>query len=317
MVDSAEGQGAAKGEADKGAQQDQGGKDGAKAAGKDGGKLSGEDIDAATNLLGADDWRSDLPEDLKKPAERFASKADAVRAIVAFQKRDGQIRVPGKNATDEEKAAYRKAIGIPEKADGYEFPELAEGQLTDEIKASRSEWSKRFFDLGVPKDMANALIKMVSEDGEKHLKAQIDADKAFAKKQQEILKSEWKGDDYDKNIILANRAFSEIANRAGISVDALKTIETKDGRFLMDRAEMLKLFSVIGREMAEGTLGPALSEDERETLDDQIRDVRKQINEAQTNKDSKLANLLYKKEQALIAKSKGSKPIVGSQGRAA
>ena len=270
---------------------------------------------AAPKEAAADDWRSDLPEDLRKTAERFTSKADALRAIVALQKREGHVRVPGKDASEEEKAAYRKAIGIPDKPEAYEFPEAKD--ITDEIKASREAWGKRFHDLGIPKPAAKALMEMVTEDVEKHFSAQVEADKAFAKAQEEALRNEWKGPEFEKNKTLANRAFAEVANRAGLKIEDLTKIETKDGRFLLDRAEIVKLFSIIGREMDEGTLGPTLTESERETLGDQIRDVRKQIADAQSDGDSRRANQLYQKEQNLIAKTKGNKPIIGSQGRIA
>jgi hypothetical protein len=273
---------------------------------------------AAPKEAAADDWGPDLPEDLRKTAERFTSKADALRAIVALQKREGHVRVPGKNATEEEISAYRKAVGIPEKAEEYEFSDLPEGQdLNDEIKTSRQEWGKRFHELSIPKESAKALSKMVSDDQQKYLAAQVEADKAFAKAQEEALRNEWKGPEFEKNKTLANRAFAEVANRAGLKIEDLTKIETKDGRFLLDRAEIVKLFSIIGREMDEGTLGPTLTESERETLGDQIRDVRKQIADAQSDGDSRRANQLYQKEQNLIAKTKGNKPIIGSQGRIA
>ena len=270
----------------------------------------------AADSAKADDWRSDLPEDLRKTAERFASKADVVRAVESFRKRESQVRVPGKNATEEEISAYRKAVGVPEKAEEYEFSDLPEGQdLNDEIKTSRQEWGKRFHELGIPKESAKALSKMVGDDQQKYLAAQVETDKAFAKAQEEALRAEWKGEEFEKNKTLANRAFKEVAERAGLNLNDLRKIETKDGRFLMDRAEVVKLFSIIGREMSEGSLGPALTEGERETVHEEIRDVRKQISEAQSQGDSKRANQLYRKEQALIAKEKGNKPIVGSAGR--
>lgn len=262
-----------------------------------------------------EDWRADLDDDLRPTAERFSSKADAIRAIQAFQKRESQVRVPGKNASVEEIAKYRKAIGIPESPDKYEFPELPEGEeLTEEMQASRKTWSERFHNLGISQKAAKELSQFVAEDVQAQMEQAKEQDEAFARSQEEKLRSEWKGDDYDKNKTLANRAFNEIANRAGIPVEALTKIETKDGRFLMDRAEMLKLFSVIGREMSEGTLGPAMSESERDSLEDAVRDVRKQIAEAQQEGDSKRANKLYQKEQQLLSKA-GNGPIVGAAGR--
>lgn len=262
------------------------------------------------------DWREGLPEELKPVAERFTSTEDIVRAVVAFQKREGQVRVPGKDATDTERTAYQKAVGVPESPTGYEFPALPEGEeLTDQVKTSRETWAKRFHALDVPKDMAKALIAAVGEDAEAQTAADISADNAFAKTQEDALRTEWKGDEYEKNVTLAGRAFAEISNRSGLKSDDLKKIETKDGRFLMDRPEIIKLFAVVGREMAEGTLGPALTDAERNTLDEELVDIRKQTAEAQQDGDSKRANMLYQREQALIAKKQGNKPVVGAAGR--
>ena len=263
-----------------------------------------------------DDWRSDLPDDLKETANRFTSKADAVRAIADLRKRESQVRVPGRDATPEQIAAYQKAVGVPDKPELYEFPDLPEGlELTDQVKESRTQWGKRFHTLGVSKETAKELSKLVNEDVVRELTAQKEADKAFATKQEEALRNEWKGDEYERNKTLANRAFSDLANRTGLKLDDLTRIETKDGRFLMDRAEIVKMFAVIGREMSEGSLGPTLTESEKDTVDEQIRNIRTQTAEAQSAGDSKRANALYQQEQALIARREGSKPVVGARGR--
>lgn len=278
------------------------------------GDLGKDDLKAASQLLDGDPW-ADIPDDLKDTAKRFTSKADAIRAIVDLRKRDSQVRVPGAKATPEEKAAYAKAIGIPEKAELYEFDNIPDVEVTDQLKAERNEWSKQFHALGVPKETAKALSKFANELALKQAQATVEADKAFAQKQEDALRSEWRGDEFDRNQTLAKRAFTDIANRAGLNLEDLTKIETKDGRFLMDRAELVKIFAVIGREMSEGSIGPTLTETEKDTLDDQIREVRGQITEAQNNGDSKRANTLYQKEQSLLAKKDGNQAIVGSRGR--
>ena len=262
------------------------------------------------------DWREGLPDDLKELATKIASPADALRSIQQFRKRESQVRVPGKNATPEENAAYRKAIGIPEKPEEYQFPDLPQGmQLTDDVKASRQVWSKRFHELGLPANAVKALSQFANEDAQQQLLNQIDADKAFATKQDEALKKEWRGEDYEANKQLANRAFNDIANRAGINLETLTQIKTSDDRFLMDNAAMVKIFAVIGREMSEGNLGPSMNETERETVQDQIRSIRAEIETAKSRGESKRANQLYQREMALVAKIGGSKAIVGSHGR--
>jgi len=249
-------------------------------------------------------WGEGFDDDLKETADRFASKQDAVRAIQSFRKRESQVRVPGKDASDEEIASYQKAIGVPESAAEYEFPEVSEDDMTDEIKASRETWANHFKELNISKDTAKALSKLVGEDAAKDQEAQIEADKAFVEKQEAALRSEWKGEDYDKNMTLANRAFKDVAERAGIDIESLNQIETKDGRLLMDRPEFSKMFAAIGREMSEGSLG--MSDSERGTAEDQVSDIRKQISEAQARGDSKAANSLFSREQELLDKIEGS-----------
>ena len=94
-------------------------------------------------------------------------------------------------------------------------------------------------------------------------------------------------------------------------------MQMKDGRFLMDDARMLKIFATLGREMGEGTLGPAMNEDEVESAQSELASLRSQIEEAQAKGNSKQANKLYNKEQALISKMSGNAPVVGANGRSA
>ena len=263
------------------------------------------------------DWRSDLPKELKKTADRFTSAEDAIRAIENFRKRESNVRVPGKDAKEEEVSAYLKAIGVPESPDKYEFPEIPKAELTDEIKASREAWGQRFHELKIPNETAKTLMQLVAEDVAKEQKAQIEADKEFAKAQEDALKAEWKGESFETNKTIANRAFGELANRTGLNIEDLQKIETKDGRFLMDRAEMVKIFATIGREMSEGTLGPTVTESEADTISNEIQGIRQQIEEAQSKGDSKRANNLYQKEQKLLGRLHGDSAIVGSAGRAA
>ena len=263
------------------------------------------------------DWTADLPDDLKETGKRFTSKADALRSIVALQKREGQVRVPGKDAKPEEIAAYHKAIGVPDKPEAYEFFVPEGAVVTDDMKANQVEWGKRFQAMGISKEAAKKLSQFVFEDGKRQQDALVSADKTFAEQQEAALRAEWKGDEYDRNKTLANKAFRDLAGKTGLNVEALTQIETKDGRFLMDRAEIVRMFAAIGREMAEGSLGPTLTDSEKDTVDEQIRGIRSQIQEAQTSGDSKRANKLYQQEMALVAKRDGSRSVVGAQGRMA
>ena len=266
----------------------------------------------------APDWREGI-KDAK--AREFADSSTDVnhlvqRALDMRQKLSNAVVIPGKDASDEDRATYRKAAGIPDSPEGYEFPELPKELLTDAVKESRSAWAARFHELGVPGETAKALIAAVNEESEREMESQKAADKTYADEQITALKSQWKGEAFGQNATIAKNAIKSLAERAGVNVDDLNRIEMGDGKFLMDRAEVIRLFAVVGREMGEGNLGPTLTNSERETVDEQVRDVRKQIEEAKSEGDSKRANQLYQREQELLAKI-GNEPIVGAQGRAA
>lgn len=255
------------------------------------------------------DWREGLSEEEQKTAERFTDPAAMVRSIQSSRQRESLIRVPGKDATAEETSAYHKAIGVPESAEGYVF-KIPEGvEVTPEMEASNKEWGERLHDLGVPVPTVDALLGFIQEDAAAFHEAEVKADADFVSESEATLKAEWKGEDYGKNRDVANRAFKEIANRAGVNLDELTTMETSNGRFLMDDPRMVRMFAAFGREMAEGSLGPTLSEGERGTMEDQLVELRAKQAEASQKGDTKTANRLYKDEQALITKMDGNKPI--------
>ena len=255
------------------------------------------------------DWRAGLDEEQKKTAERFVDPASMVRSIQESRKRESLIRVPGKDSTEAEVAAYHKAVGVPETPEGYVF-ELPEGmEMTPEMETSNKEWGQRLHDLGVPVETVNILLGHLLDDANIFRESEIKADENFVAESESILKAEWKGEEYEKNKGVANRAFKEIANRAGIPLEELTMMQTSEGRFVMDHPHMMKIFAAFGREMAEGSLGPSMTESERGTMQDQLVELRARMSDASQKGDTKTANRLYQEEQGLIAKMDGNKPI--------
>lgn len=261
-------------------------------------------------------WYDGVPDDLKKTAERFASKEDALRAILSMRKRESQIRVPGKDASDEERTAYRKAIGVPEAADKYELPDIPEAFQSDTADTERQGWMAFFHENEVPADLAKTLVARFYEGEQAKLQGLQEADADYAKEQMAALDKEW-GNEAAKNKTLAKRGFDAIADRAGVSPDEMNQIETKSGTFLMDDARLLRIFAVIGREMGEAGLGGVTSDGERDTLNAQIEQVQKEIDTAQANGQDRKANELYQKKLKLTEQREGSGLIVGAGARAA
>lgn len=279
-----------------------------------------EDRDQALTALGYQppDWRTGIEDEkLQSHAKRFNSVADLAKSnldLVSERDRlkNTAIVVPGKNATPEEIAAFNQKLGVPETPEGYEFPAPAEGeQLSDAEQASRKAWAERFHKLGVPKTAAEGIINAFREDMASASETLAQEDERFAGETETLLKREW-GQDYARNVAIAHATAEQLF---GDDIAAMREATTKDNRLLLDQPMMLRMLAKVGREMQEGNLG-GVSDEERSGLDDQIRTLRTQQAEAQASGDSKRANELYQKEQALIAR-KGNRPIVGAAGRAA
>jgi hypothetical protein len=133
-------------------------------------------------------WRAALPDEYKehefvkdtqKPGD-FVKRAIEVKTErdTLKTKLEGAIIKPGEKATDEEKTAYRKSLGIPEKPEGYEF-EKAEGIEHDPNMIS---WAQKVFHkFSIPKEAAigigkewDAFLKGVDEEEDKLIQAEID-----------------------------------------------------------------------------------------------------------------------------------------------
>lgn len=270
------------------------------------------------------DWRESVTDEkLREHARRFTSLDDLVRGNVTLRSERDQLRTkaavpPDKDAGEEEIADFRKKMGVPGSPEGYEFPAPPEGQeLTEDEKTSRETWAQRFHEHNVPKATAEALIEVFRQDMEQARQAQTKADEDFARQSETELRQEWKGEDFEKNRNLARRAVDTLVERAGVDANRLTALESKDGKLVMDHPVMLRLFAAIGREMAEGTLGGTMTEGERETANEELRTLLGKINEAQARGDHAEANKLYQREQEMLARMHGNRPVVGSEGRAA
>jgi hypothetical protein len=143
-------------------------------------------------------------------------------------------------------------------------------------------------------------------------KAEKKADDDYAKAGTEALQEEW-GADYDKNIAFSNSAAKQIF---GDDFEEMRTLTTKSGRFVLDDPMFIKGFAQIGREMGEGNLGPSsLSENQRESLQEQADSYRAKAREANANGKTAEAQKWDQKEREVLGKISGTQGLVGSEGR--
>ena len=112
----------------------------------------------------AEGWLDRLPENLaeaKPTLQKFKSFNDLASSYVSLQKMLGKkgVTVPGENATPEEVAAFRKALGVPESPEGYQLkPEqLPEGLTWDD------ELAKGFAEIAHKHNIPAAAMKELAE----------------------------------------------------------------------------------------------------------------------------------------------------------
>ena len=265
------------------------------------------------------DWRKGIEDEkLREHAGRFTSPADVVKHHLELrQKLSSALIPPVKGASKEDKEVFAarlsKMLGVPEKPEDYEFPAPEEGvQLTDNEKAARVKLAGFFHQIHLPKPMASAIINWFAEEhvaGEKALK---EADDRFVEESTAKLEGEW-GDEYEINRTTALRAGKELF---GEDFDDVMQTTLSNGHLLMDSTFMLRVLARVGREMNEGGID-IMTDAEKDTIDDQIKDTRKRAGEAKDAGNTRLANKLFKQEQELLTKVVGKTPIVGSGSRTA
>ncbi len=254
-----------------------------------------ESKDESTN------WRELIQDEkLRKHAERFTTPDALVQANVDFrQKVSKAVVLPGKNASEEEVSAFRKAIGVPDSEEGYEFPQAVDGQeLPEETIAAQKEWGKLFQDNNISKTAAKNILTAYEQFKVSETEARLKADEEFAEETREYLKSQWK-DEYDKNLVIASKAGEQVF---GEMYEDVKKLETKDGKFVMDHPAIAMAFAKLGREMGEGVLGEALSDDQKDSLKDQVDTARAKRNEAHAKGNNKEARKWDQRERELLEK---------------
>jgi hypothetical protein len=273
----------------------------------DTGGSAGGATGGAAGDTGATKWREAITD---PEARKFAETSTDLNAFV---KRTMDLRTklstaivkPGKDAKPEEVAAYRKAMDIPETIEGYDFarPEHVDEETfgSEGMKATLKGVAGVLHEAGVSKTQAQAIWGWYNQMEAQAVQAQIAADKQFATQTDAALKQKW-GGDYDKNREFAKRGFEKLATDAGLDVEGLKKIETKDGRFLLDRPEFSELFAKIGREMGEGQIGSVLSDGEAKSIQDQIDKLQSDKREALARGDHTKAQSLDDKQRELYGK---------------
>lgn len=142
-------------------------------AGGQGGDAGAGGGDAGAGGAADPDWYEKLgadPGEGESASNRDWIKAKGFKDIDAVAKAlrsaekaihdSGRVKIPGENATDAEKAAFRQAMGVPEDAKGYEIAPIkdAEGNEVPLNTPLLERLANKAHEIGVPKATYEALV---------------------------------------------------------------------------------------------------------------------------------------------------------------
>lgn len=203
-------------------------------------------------------WRAALPDNLKNHdlIKGYTKPGEAIQAFVDLHEKAGKmLSIPGENATDDERAAFLKALGRPETADGYTFAKpdgLPDGLPYSE--ESEKAFKAYFHELGLTDAVAGKLWEKYHEVAAKGQTDRQQEEKAATDKAIETLQGEWKGDTFKANTERAHRTFLKAYEGDNAQMDAAKKFleETKiEGVAIGNHPMFLRVFAKVGAMIAD------------------------------------------------------------------
>lgn len=225
----------------------------------DGGNAGSNGNEGGGNGMERPAWMNSLPDAMKQN-ERFAQFKEAGEAYAKLdsllQAEGEALKIPGEDATAEERNEFYQKLGRPENAEGYQFgkpdnwPEGVEYH-----EGLEAAFKEKAFELGAPDKLAGELFSWYNEMILNEHKAIEDA----TQKSIDELKNDWKGDKFKVNSELASRAMFNFAKET-IGEEKAKEFFDKaivNGVPIGSHSVMLRIFSAIGSKIADdsGHLG--------------------------------------------------------------
>lgn len=244
----------------------------------------------------AADWRARMAGDdaeLSKFLGKYHSEQAALKGFrdTYGQLRSGKFIKPlGEDPKDEEVAAYRKAIGVPESVDDY-AKDLPDGLVLgdDDLKGQGGieRYLKVMHDANVPKGAAAALIGEFMKDKEELAATMADAEKAAKQASEDALREEW-GSDYRRNLNIVDSYLETLPADVRAAIDGGFGA---DGVSLKSNAGFIKFLAGLAFEANPvATVVPGSGADQASGIADEIAKIEKFMRENRPayNKDEKM-----------------------------
>lgn len=200
------------------------------------------------------DWREKLSggdAKLQKRLTRFSSPEALLKAWQSMEQKlsSGEYKRAAlpEDASEEEKAEWRAANGIPDAPDGYEFPTIKGHEWTDADKTVASGFLADLHAAGTPKPVAQAALAWYAKYQQQVAEQRSTIDRADAEAREDALRVEW-GKDYRPHLKLAKDTFQDDEFISADLRAALAGARTADGRRLLLHPDFTRFLAERGLE---------------------------------------------------------------------
>lgn len=230
-----------------------------------------------TETTATPDWRARLAGEDKtflKTLDRYASEADFGKAHRALHQKlsSGEYKrdLP-ENATDEEKGAWRKERGVPDKVEGYEV-KLPDGLVLGESDAPVVDLFKAFaHGKNYTPQQFNEALGWYYETQDALASQRSDADATFKTKAEDELRAEY-GNDYRRNMNVLGTVRDSMPE--GLAANLLAG-RLADGTKIGDSPAVIRWMVQQGLEInPAGTLLPSSGGDHGKTVTARLEEIR-------------------------------------------
>jgi hypothetical protein len=229
-------------------------------------------------------------------------------ALVGMNKELSQrIKLPGKDASDDDVAAYRKAIGVPENPDGYAFnkPDHMTAEEFGAVMPGMKNYADSAHSAGLSQDQLNSNVQWYWQMKANETEALNKRDTDHREATLAELRKEW-GKDFERNSLFADE----------VTPDSFKGMELRDGTLLGNHPEFVKLMADAGRLQSNGTTMLGLAGTAAGvTTQEQYDTLTSEIHAATDKGDMSLAQRLDDKRSVLSQQLHGEQGIIGASGR--
>jgi len=190
-------------------------------------------------------WVAQLPDDLKanERLHRYASIGELGKAYLEAERKLGEsVRLPGKDATEEERAAYRKAAGVPDKPTDYKLEKAKAPAGFEYPEAMATSLRELAHKAGFTQDQLTAMHQWHQLQRLTEAETAAKAVKATLEQTEAELRTELRG-NYDLEMAYMQRGVQRYFT------PEIADLFTRTG--LGNDRRIIRMFAKIGRDTAE------------------------------------------------------------------